>query len=435
MNSTRPPSQSGSALLAVLMSSGVIGIGLASYLSLINQQNQMVIRSQAWNSAMPLLEAGIEEALTQINVTGCSDLSRNDWHNAWDGNYIRWRWMDPGIYVVQISNVMPPVIYASGYVRAPRSSSFLPPRTVVVNTLKDSMFARGMVAKGRIEMNGNNIRTDSFDSEDPNFSTNGRYDANRAKDNGDVATNSGLVNSLSVGNANIHGRAATGPGGSVAVGANGAVGSMAWHQGGSSGIQPGWSSDDMNVSFPDVSAPFTSGTTPVSGSVGGTNYNLVLGTGNYILDALSLSGQNKALVTGHAVLYVRGSVSLSGSASIVIATNNASLKFYAGGPNASLGGNGVANGTGNANNFYFYGLPTLTSLSYSGNAAFVGAIYAPNADFSLSGGGNDTLDFVGASVTSTVQMNGHFNFHYDENLARVGPSRGFIVTSWNEILR
>jgi hypothetical protein len=30
-------------------------------------------------------------------------------------------------------------------------------------------------------------------------------------------------------------------------------------------------------------------------------------------------------------------------------------------------------------------------------------------------------------------MNGHFNFHYDENLGRSGPLRGFIATSWDEI--
>jgi len=29
-------------------------------------------------------------------------------------------------------------------------------------------------------------------------------------------------------------------------------------------------------------------------------------------------------------------------------------------------------------------------------------------------------------------MNGHFNFHFDENLARIGPGRGYIPVSWNE---
>jgi len=30
-------------------------------------------------------------------------------------------------------------------------------------------------------------------------------------------------------------------------------------------------------------------------------------------------------------------------------------------------------------------------------------------------------------------MNGHYNFHYDENLRRVGPGRGYIPTNWKEV--
>ena len=51
----------------------------------------------------------------------------------------------------------------------------------------------------------------------------------------------------------------------------------------------------------------------------------------------------------------------------------------------------------------------------------------------MNGGGNNTIDFIGASITKTARLNGHFNFHYDEALKNVGPSRGFIVTAWNEM--
>jgi hypothetical protein len=40
---------------------------------------------------------------------------------------------------------------------------------------------------------------------------------------------------------------------------------------------------------------------------------------------------------------------------------------------------------------------------------------------------------VGASVTQSVQMNGHFNFHYDEALGALGPKTSYTITSWNEI--
>ena len=42
-------------------------------------------------------------------------------------------------------------------------------------------------------------------------------------------------------------------------------------------------------------------------------------------------------------------------------------------------------------------------------------------------------DFVGSCITQTVNMNGNFKFHYDEALAKVGPTRDYIVTSWTEL--
>ena len=123
---------------------------------------------------------------------------------------------------------------------------------------------------------------------------------------------------------------------------------------------------------------------------------------------------------------------LTGNAKIQI-KSTASLVLYGGGATANLSGNEVANGTGNAANFVYLGLPTNTSLNFGGNVDFTGVIYAPNADFTLGGGGSSPYDFVGASVTKTVKMNGHFNFHYDENLKRTQWARGYVINSWNEI--
>ena len=224
----------------------------------------------------------------------------------------------------------------------------------------------------------------------------------------------------------------------MSIGPNGSVGSDAWRASGGTGLQPGWFRDDMNVTFNPVGVPFTGGYfTPSGGTVSGTSYDYVLGNGNYQLSSFSMSGQNKAIITGNAVLYVPGNFSMSGQSSITLASN-ATLRIYVGQPggstvSASLGGQGIINSSGNAANFFFFGLPSLTSLSFSGNAAFIGAIYAPNADFSLNGGGNNTVDFIGASVSSTVTMNGHMNFHYDENLGRIGPRRLYLITSWNEM--
>jgi hypothetical protein len=84
-------------------------------------------------------------------------------------------------------------------------------------------------------------------------------------------------------------------------------------------------------------------------------------------------------------------------------------------------------------NLQYWGLPTNTRVAVSGNGAFTGTVYAPQAELTLNGGGKDNYDFVGASISKTARLNGKVQFHYDEALARVGPNRGYIVDSWNEL--
>ena len=287
-----------------------------------------------------------------------------------------------------------------------------------------------MVAKDKVDFKGFNSATDSFDSANPNLSTNGRYDSAKARDKGDVASTYGLVN---VGNAKIKGKLQTGPTGSFDFGSNGSVGSVAWVNGGNAGIQPGWSANDFNADFPDVLEPFSSAFSPVSGTVNGTNYNYLLGSDNYLMTSLTLNSKETMYVSGNAVLYVTGEVLMQGNgttASQIIIGPGGSLEVYVGGTSALFT---QVNNQGNAKTFSYYGLPTNTALSFGGNAAFIGTIYCPNADFTIGGGGSDVYDFEGSVMAKTIKLNGHYNFHFDENLARSGPSRGYVATSWKEL--
>jgi hypothetical protein len=409
----------------------VIGITLGAYMAGVYHQNRMVLRSQAWNYQMAISEAGVEEALTQLYYSP-ENLYSNGWQLI-NGAYHKQRRLPGGYYEVAISNLDPPVIYSQGYAQLPGTTNYLPsPRVVRVNTRRLAMFPKGLVAKGVIDLHGNNIKTDSFDSADPLYSDNGRYRSERSRDNGDIGTNSSLTNSLIIGNGNIFGKVSTGPGGSVSIGPGGAVGSKTWQQSGNNGIQPGAYSDDMNVDFHDVAAPFTSAPTPNHDRVDGTNYVYVLGTGNYLLPELSLSGQQKVLVNGDAVLFVTGDIKLAGQSLIYLAPDS-NLTIYVAGASSDLGGNGAVNSPGNATNFVYYGLPSNTSIKLSGNAAFTGLIYAPDAAFTLGGGGSSDYDFVGAAVVGSATLNGHYNFHYDENASRFQRRRDYVIAAWNEI--
>lgn len=464
-------SERGSVLLISLFTAVIIGVTLASYLILTQSQNISIARSQNWNSAIALAEAGAEEALAQLNRSapyfepsaGTNNLASNGWTDMGGMVFVSpIRFLGNDYYVATITfNGSTPVIYATGNVAMASSYGYAPSamfavagvngdspwtyksRLVKVNTKVDSLFSVAMAAKETIDLAGKNVTTDSFDSADPNFSNGGLYpagDLNKTKANGDVCTDAVIIDSLDIGNAKIKGKAKTGPGGTIGIGPNGSVGDRAWVESGTKGIKDGWSANDFNVYFPDVTLPATTWYS-VSETPGGGNGSPATINGIYYDHAFFSSGDY--VVNTYSKLYIgtNANVRIKTTANIKLTGNNdqiriapvnASLRYYMVAASFSIKGQGVVNESGNAANFYYYGLPSNTSVDFGGNAAFTGAIYAPQAAFSLGGGGNDTYDFVGASVTRTVKMNGHFRFHYDENLARVGGNRGFIPINWAE---
>jgi hypothetical protein len=285
-----------------------------------------------------------------------------------------------------------------------------------------------LAANQTIDIHGNNIATDSFDSADPAHSNNGSYPAgnlSKIKANGDVCTGTGLIDSLNVGNVMVMGSVQTGPGiTSIYIGPNGSVGDLPWVEGGNLGVQPGHFFTNFNATFIDAVLPTATWLPVLAAPVVWTNgvtyqYSITL-AGSYSLPGLTGSLLVNVPVSNAVVkLYITGNVTLSGNQMITIAPTGALLRIYMAGSSFSLSGNAfIDNGIGLANNFYLFGLPSCTSITFGGNAAFTGGIYAPNADFYLGGGGANAYDFVGASVTRTVTMNGHFNFHFDENLDR-----------------
>jgi hypothetical protein len=168
----------------------------------------------------------------------------------------------------------------------------------------------------------------------------------------------------------------------------------------------------------------------------GTN-TYVLSSGDYYMDSDLVLSQNETLyVAGNVRLYVTGNVNMKSQNQCFISiAAGGSLKLYVGtetGPAVSAQLTQV-NTLGNASSFQYYGLPSNTSITWNGNNTYVGTVYAPEADFSAGGGGSGILDFQGSCTVNSVSLNGHFNFHFDQNLKRNGPAVGFTVTSWREL--
>ncbi|HTG44709.1 MAG TPA: collagen-binding domain-containing protein, partial [Verrucomicrobiae bacterium] len=132
------------------------------------------------------------------------------------------------------------------------------------------------------------------------------------------------------------------------------------------------------------------------------------------------------IVTSNATLYIPGDFTINGSATIYIAQGG-SLKLYLGGSDNKLNGGGISNLGGSATNFSMYGLNTATSIKYSGGAQFIGSVYAPRSDVTLTG----TSDSYGAIVGKSITTGGSMTFHYDEALG--GGNSKYIVTGWLEL--
>ena len=281
--------QIASALVLVMVMGGILCLFVVYYLSLVEQQNKLNARSQAWNIAIAVSEAGIEEGLEAIN--NVNGFNATEW--AYDGTYyIRTNSLvGDNSYVVYIKGptATTPEITSRAYVPLPafaaapsltmfaQVNSGIPAagglsRAVRVTCSKNpsSLFTAAMVSKHAIDLKGNGVLTDSYDSSNPAKSTDGRYDSNKYKgDRGDVATNDGII--VGVGNANIYGKLHTGPDGGFGMGPNGGVGTHDWQaQPQNVGkLEPGYFAQDANFTFPETSLPTNTASylTPQPGDV------------------------------------------------------------------------------------------------------------------------------------------------------------------------
>ena len=461
----------GSVLLVTLCTAWVIGIALVSYLTLVANQNRTTYHSQSWSTCIPVLEAGIEEALTQLNYNngeGTNNATAHGWittNNVFfksrivgtDGSYYEVT-MDPN----SAGTPATPIIISKGYVPAPgntgkpmggetafgmilgtlgQSTPAMISRTVKVGTLLQNagVGTGGISTKGTILFSGGGS-LDSFDSSDPSGSTNGKYDPAKRRANGKAMSNASVADAIHIDNSFIYGSVSTGPGAGTMTINGGSVGDAGWNSTGVTGlsglarIETGHSALDSNIQFDAVLAPFVygSGSTPVSGLSGGTNYNYVVdaaaNTKWNLAGGVNIGGGKSMIITGGDVtLYVNGNFTTSGSGFVYVAPG-ASLKLYVAGV-LTVSGTGVVNGAGLASNLNIYGLGTTKdNWAYSGSSAFIGTVYSPYDQFTFSG----SAGAFGSFSANNVVISGGASVHYDESLS-AGSDAQYIASSWNEL--
>jgi len=429
--------EQGAVLLASLFVVGVLGITLGSYLLLVRNDYVLTARSQHWNAALVVAEAGAEEALAQLNpgpfvAPSSVDRAANNWGLDDDGFYKPApRILGNGAsYRVAISANPSPVIYSTGYV----SVSSIPAtftRVLRIGTANASVFNAGVAVKSNITLHGTSQYgkfADSFDSADPYHSLNGAYPfgfANRTKRNGDVAS---LFGDVTIGTNQILGRLWLGPS---------ATGTPTASQ----------IAQNLNINFPDVTMPSPNWLPAQTANlnVDGVTYTYAFpNSGDYVLN----SSSGGIYVGPGANVRLKILANFNAAAIRVAGTNRSgNLTLYMLGSSFTLSGDAVVD-NGNPANFNYFGLLANKTILFSTNSLFDGTIYAPEADLTINTGyvppvNNHhqhipgyfvSLDFIGACFANSLTINGSGNFHFDENLARNNNfSRGFIVTSWQEL--
>jgi hypothetical protein len=132
---------------------------------------------------------------------------------------------------------------------------------------------------------------------------------------------------------------------------------------------------------------------------------ITLSAGTYVMDSFTLTGNSIVNVTGGAVIvYLK----------CVTTTTNA----------LDLSGGTVTNASGIASNLVFMLASTCSSAKIDGGAGATYAVYAPNTDITISGGG----DIYGAIVGNSVKDTGGAAIHYDQALANFAGG-GFLCTT------
>lgn len=420
----RSNAQAGSVLVMTVIFCALIGLILMAYLSMVRSQHKFTYRAQTWNNCIPMCEAGVEETMAHINhIATTTNFAMNGWVLS-GGYYRKERALNGGTIKMVIDQGVPPVLMVTGYLRAPIQSNLLV-RAVRVKTRINYKFNYAMLGKGTIDISGGAM-IDSFNSNDPLKSTGGQYDPTKRSDLAVVATSSKALGSVKIGNLDVYGKIAVGPGGTVDK-VNGTVGDIAWvsNPANDGKIQPGHFTDDVNLFIPDVQMPNPfAGLPPVGGFVGATFYDYILPAGDWTLPSIS-GNAVKILVTGKARLYVAGSTTIGNAGALSIAAGG-SLEFFS---NGNIDMKGAVNNPGVAKNLSFLGLPNCKLIGVNAGAQFAASVYAPQADVTISGSG----DGSGAVVANTFKLSGGMKWHYDEGLQGDPLEGRYVAASWQEL--
>jgi hypothetical protein len=421
----------GSILLVTVILGTGLALSLGSFIVLSVESTRLSNRSFYANSSLNLAEAGLEEALWALNHGNWSGWSA---HESGSGNKVRTisnfdlgqgTSGDVQIVVYGATTSITPRIIAQG--RAQPSFGPAVTKQLEVLTHRRSHWATGLVAKDAVTFSGGVANVDSYVSDDPSFSTGGLYDASKRRDKGTAASVSVTTDAVSISNSHIWGYVATG-GSEPQAGPNGTI--LGADSPAGAKIDPDRIATDFTANFDPVSAPTTTGT--LLGAVSGdATIGAAGATGTYTATSVANTNGRTIEILGNVTLVVSQYVDIKGT---LVVRPDSSLTVYVRG-DFEAGGNGAVNQTGLPKNLVIYGTAATSggqTIKLHGNGVLHAAVYAPNANVELKGGGSSG-EACGSIVANDVRITGNYAFHYDEALAKEGSGNPFAIGRWREL--
>jgi len=424
---------SGQALLSAALLVFVGSAIVASTILYVSHERRMSKRSASWVDSLHVAEAGVEAAVNEYYKEVAGLVPWTGWVNLNVSGSVK---MLPETELVSpaatagkdrrysvVVDLDAYMVTATGTVSESWFSNDVK-RVVRVELEPDrtSPFEAALLAKSYVK-HGGNASVDSFDSSDPNKSTDGLYDPAKRQMNGDIVTicTDPEAAVFATGSGVLYGDLIAGIGGGVKISGSytnlGAVGSGA----------------DTDIS--DVIVPMdTTLTHPAIKMNADKDSQTILVAGDTDMSLSYIKANGGALTisgSGRLRLYVEGETSISGTATMNITPSppEADLKveIYT---NGDVLLNSCVNETGSAANLGIYGTANCKSVKYTGDSHFTGFMYVPYAAYDFSGQG----DFIGAVVAGTIDVTGTGDFHYDEALAGIELPflLGYRYKSWRE---
>lgn len=379
-------------LLAIVILVVILILGA----SLIERAQTAVYRTSVENratKAFHLAEAGIHNAIWELNRP-------NGWLTYAGESGIEL----PGGFVDISITPLPAArgvftehltVIATGYLPGPEGAMRYPCRIRLIAHKDPRYFAYAVFGSQQVIVGNGTVvvNTDSYDSDD------GVYGGTNLTANADIGTNSTAANAIQI---LPQGKVF----GSIHVGAGASPPELCVDNKGTvTGTISALEAPNLLPSITSVPA----GVTELGDVWLDVDQQLILNEGTYHMTDLDIFGNARITCNGKVVIYLDQ-------------TTDASV------PDVRIGGNGIVNTSQIPENLILYCKNDVVSISISGNAAFYGGIYAPNADIVLNSGA-----VYGSLVGRIVRLNGATaSLHYDEAL-RDNSNPKALMRSW-EIL-